>query len=952
MRKNWEMNPIFSDEEIERFKRLKQDMDILMHYGTPRHSGRYPWGSGDNPYQRQKDFQSHVKYYREKGMADVDIAKAMGMSTTQLRARLANAKLETRSAERAELQRLVAKGYSLNAASKRVGLSESTARSLLKESSQEKDNAARELGDKLKERIEESKYIDIGRGTAESLGISSTKLNNTVHQLEDMGYKVQYVEVEQLGTGKSTSIKVLTKGDVPWKELNANKDQIRPVNDIYYDSDEDKWRNIEPPRSIPSSQIQVNFTENGRGGVEKDGLIEIRRGVDELSLGKASYAQVRIAVDGGYYMKGMAVYADDLPDGINVRYNSNKSPSTPLFDNPDPMGSTVFKKMKDDPDNPFGASIKTKEGEEIVKCQRYFTDKDGNKQLSAINVVNEEGNWSDWAKTLSSQMLSKQTPALAKQQLKVAYDQKVEEYNEIMSLTNPTVKKYLLEKFADGCDSDAVHLKAAAIPGTASHVIIPFPEMRDTEIYAPNYPNGSKVALIRYPHGGRHEIPILTVNNNNPEAKKTLGNAPDAVGINANVAKKLSGADFDGDTVAVIPNNDNKIKSKSDKEMSDSLRSVQDFDPKASYPGYEGMKVLTNSAKQKKMGEVSNLITDMTIKGATDDEIARAVRHSMVIIDAEKHKLDWKRSYIDENIDALKRKYQGESEDGSRPKGASTIISRAKSEARVDARKEGVWVKDPITGEGHRQFYDPVTGKKLYESNDKPWVDKEGNVHHSPKQKSTKMMETDDAYTLTSGGSREKTDIKMEAVYADHANALKALANKARLSYLSEKDIEYNPSARQTYAQEVSSLRNKLNNAIKNAPRERQAQIIANRIYDAKLEADPHMDKDKKKKIRGQALKTARDRVGANKAKIEITDREWTAIQSGAVSKGFLAQILSNSDTEAIKQRAMPRTSKKMSEAKIARAKSMLSKGHSQAAVAEALGVSVSTLMRSVSGED
>ena len=27
----------------------------LMHYGTPRHSGRYPWGSGDNPYQHRDD---------------------------------------------------------------------------------------------------------------------------------------------------------------------------------------------------------------------------------------------------------------------------------------------------------------------------------------------------------------------------------------------------------------------------------------------------------------------------------------------------------------------------------------------------------------------------------------------------------------------------------------------------------------------------------------------------------------------------------------------------------------------------------------------------------------------------------------------------------------------------------------------------------------------------------
>lgn len=949
-KKWWEL---IDPQEMNRLIRRMDflDQEYIAHYGTPRHSGRYPWGSGDNPYQRQKDFYSHVKYYREKGMSDLDIAKAMNMSTTQLRARMSNARLDIRAAERSQLLKLTDKGYSLNAASKAVGIPEATARSLLKESSAAKDAAARELGDLLKQQVAEKKYLDIGKGTAENLtNVSSTKLNNTIHMLEEAGYKVQYVEVEQLGTGKTTSVKVLTKDDVPWKELNEHKDEIRPINDIYYDSDNANWRSVEPPRSISSDQIQVAFTENGRGGAEKDGLIELRRGVDELSLGKADYAQVRIAVDDGYYMKGMAVYADDLPDGINVRYNTNKATGTPLFENPDPMGSTVFKKMKEDPDNPFGASIK--EDKDLHLCQRHYTDENGEEHLSAINVVNEEGNWSEWSKTLSSQMLSKQPPALAKQQLQVAYDQKMEEYNEIMSLTNPTVKKYLLDKFADGCDADAVHLKAAAIPGTASHVIIPFPEMRDDEIYAPNYPNGSTVALIRYPHGGQHEIPILRVNNNQPQAKKTLGAAPDAVGINQEVAKKLSGADFDGDTVAVIPNNDHKIKAKSDKEMSDALRAVKDFDPKERYPGYEGMKVLTNSAKQKKMGEVSNLITDMTIKGANDDEIAAAVRHSMVIIDAEKHKLDWKRSYIDNNIDALKRKYQGESEDGRRPKGASTIISKAKSEERVDARKEGQWVVDPKTGKGRRIFFDPDTGEKLWQDADKPWTDKEGNVHHSPKQKSTKMAEAKDAYTLTSGGSKENPGTKIEAVYAEHANKLKALANKARLMYTRTQDIEYNPSARETYAQEVASLRNKLNEAIKNAPRERQAQLIANRIYQTKLEADPHMDKDKKKKVRGQALKTARERVGAKKTKIDITDREWDAIQSGAVNKSFLSQLLSNSDTEKIKERAMPRTQSKMSSAKTARAKAMLARGHSQAAVAEALGVSVSTLMRSVSGED
>ena len=35
--------------------------EMLMHYGMPRRSGRYPWGSGDNPYQRSGDFLSRVR---------------------------------------------------------------------------------------------------------------------------------------------------------------------------------------------------------------------------------------------------------------------------------------------------------------------------------------------------------------------------------------------------------------------------------------------------------------------------------------------------------------------------------------------------------------------------------------------------------------------------------------------------------------------------------------------------------------------------------------------------------------------------------------------------------------------------------------------------------------------------------------------------------------------------
>ena len=102
--------------------------------------------------------------------------------------------------------------------------------------------------------------------------------------------------------------------------------------------------------------------------------------------------------------------------------------------------------------------------------------------------------------------------------------------------------------------------------------------MKDTEIYAPNYPDGTIVSLVRYPHEGTYQIPTLTVNNTGPtmgEARRILGNAPDAVGINVRVANILSGADFDGDTVLVIPNpGGNLIKNN----MSPAFEELRKFD--------------------------------------------------------------------------------------------------------------------------------------------------------------------------------------------------------------------------------------------------------------------------------------------------------------------------------------------------------------------------------------
>lgn len=864
---------------------------IIKHYGTPRHSGRYPWGSGADP-QRNKNLRSYVSELKKQGLSEVEIAKGLGMNSTQLRNKMSIEKGTQRKEDAAQALKLKDKGYSTVEIGRRMGKNESSVRALLDPVLQQRSDITRITANMLKESVDKKGYIDVGVGVENHIGISRTKLKTSIAMLEDEGYTIHYVPVEQLGTGKKTTVMVLAPPDTKYTEVFKNKDKIKMITDYTEDGGR-SYLGIEPIKNVSEKRVAIRYHEDG--GVDKDGVIELRRGVDDISLGNAKYAQVRIGVDGTHYLKGMAMYSDDLPDGVDILFNTNKHKDVPKSD--------VLKKIKDDPDNPFGATVR----------QKHYIDANGKKELSALNIVNEEGDWDRWSKTLSSQMLSKQSPALAKKQLDLAYAFKKDEYDEIMSLTNPIVRKKLLESFADDCDSSAVHLKAAALPRQGSHVILPIPDMKPTEIYAPNYRNGERVVLIRYPHGGTFEIPELTVNNKQRDAKRLMENAKDAVGIHPKVAERLSGADFDGDTVLVIPNPRGAIKSTS------ALKGLTNFDPKESYPEYEGMPKVgpkTGFRKPIQMGSVSNLITDMTIKGADTNEIARAVRHSMVVIDAEKHNLDYKKSYVDNGIASLKKKYQGKSSAG-----ASTLISKASAETRVGLRKERV---------------DPTTGKRVYEYTNETYVNRQGKVIKKTAP-STKMFETDDAFTLSSG-------TPMETVYASYSNDLKRLANTARKTAVNTPPSYISPSAKKVYEPEVASLKAKLNIAFKNKPLERQAQLLANKVVDAKRKDNPDIEAADIKKIKGQALVEARTRVGAKKEKVDITNKEWEAIQAGAVSTNVLMQILNNTDLDKVKQLATPRTNNSLSSAKKARAKSMLAAGRTQAEVADALGVSVSSV--------
>lgn len=851
--------------------------DLLLHIGIKRRSGRYPWGSGLDPYQRESfNFLSRVDALKDKNMSEAEIAKHLGLRVTELRSKVTLANKDMMVAKKKLVDKYHKEGMSNVDIAKKLMMSEASVRNYIKDAPKSaKDNAIDNVADALRRGVEKNKYLDVGIGVERQIGVSKEKLKAARQKLLDEGYVEHDIYIRQISDrSKWTTMTVLTK-EKDLTIVNKNKDKIRSLEEWSEDGGQ-TLKKISPPVLIKLDRVKIRYAEDG--GDLKDGLIELRRGVDDLDLGTAKYAQVRIGAEGRLYLKGMAMYTDDaFPKGVDIIFNTNKGKNVPK--------ESVLKEMKDSRDFPFGATIK--------------------KQRGAINIVNEEGDWDTWSGRVSSQFLGKQPVALIKERLNDTYASIKKEYDQIMSLTNSTVKKHMLQEFSDGLDSKARDLKAKGFARTKSHVLIPFPDMKPDEVYAPNYKNGEKVVLIRHPHGGIFEIPQLTVNNNSKVAKRSLKDAIDAIGIHPSQAQKLSGADFDGDTVLVIPNNSGRIK------HSRTLDDLRNFDNKTyQLPGKSTMKSQTT---QIEMGKISNLITDMTIKNAKQHEIAAAVKHSMVVIDAQKHNLDYRQSAIDHGIKNLQNKYQRHVSPitGKVTVGAATLMSRAKNEKEA-----------PSTTTRYR---DKETGAM---------------VTKTVKGAKTPQMDlVNDAYKLSSGSPQENA-------YADFANKLKAMRNETSKAVKTIPDIKRDPVAAKKYEKEVRSLDRKLNDALLNAPRERQAQLLATKLYYKNLTPDD--DKDARKKLRSQTLATARATVipDGKKKMVDITDREWEAIQNGAISQTKLKDILNNTNSDRVKQLATPKPTTKLSSAKATRARLLISRGYTYAEVAEQLGVSVSTISK------
>lgn len=896
--------------------------EFLAHYGIKRRSGRYPWGSGKDPYQRTGDFLAIVERIKSEGWHETpeEIKDAFGMSTTEYRRMIRLAKHERRNRQIAHIQSALGDEKSVSQIGRELGINESSVRSLMNKNTETNKNKAEKTAERLKEILKEKGMIDVGAGVERELGISRETLEEAILIMELDDYNAYPMGVKQMtAVRQRTPSVVLANPDVPYADVYKRIGEVGTVEDYHSDDGGLTFRKTQYPASIDSSRVKIRYADekdsNGNPGIDKDGFIEIRRGVEDLDLGASRYAQVRILVDGTHYIKGMAAYSDDIPDGVDIVFNTNKKAGTPMTD--------VLKGIKtEDPNNPFGAAIK-------AGGQTMYIGKDGKQHLSPINKLKEEGDWESMSSTLSQQFLAKQPIQTIKKQLGLTYADYMDEYAEIMTITNPLIKKKALEDFGDSLDAACVTLKAKALPKQKTAVLIPMPHLKDGEIYDPNHENGEQVCLIRFPHGGQFEIPVLTVNNRNQKSRKILPpDVRDAVGVPKAAAEQLSGADFDGDHVLVLPLNGSvRIRTKK------VLKGLENFDDKMEYPYVEGIRTMRKSEVQREMGMISNLITDMTLQGASETDLTNAVRHSMVIIDAHKHKLNYKQSELDHNIAELRKRYQTWTDEEGRQHegGASTLLSRRKQNVPVPERK--------YTGR-----INPETGEREYYETGRTYVDKKGK---------TQVAMTDMARIHTVRDAHEiSTGTAEEAAYADYINQLKALANRARKDSLSTGKHEYSPEARKEYQTQVDSLKAKIDTAAKNAPRERYANRLANMRLKAILDANPDMSKADIKKQTQRLMTEAREEVSASgrTSKFDVTDIEWEAIQKGAVSSNVLSDILRYANEDRITELSRPHTQRGMTANQEAKAQRMAKSGYTIAEIAEALGKSTSTISKVLSG--
>lgn len=1036
---------------------------------TPTGSGRYLVGSGETPYQHEYNVHNEYNRYNAMGYSDADIARVMGYkSVPALRAAVSASSEEYKNIRGAQFEALRAKGLSNSEIARQLGVSEGTVRNMVKKAEAGQSVRTTKLTnakDMLRESVnsidtdQPFSMIDVGEGTEMYMGFGQDTKNNALIALQEEGYVVTTIQVGQVGnsTNKTTvqvlakvndpefvaeygvSGKMNVKGEVVTAEQNAlskyaysHLDEIQPVTSTICENEDgvEVARALEKPKQINIDRVMIadpldptpsgifdpttgkEYTM-GEVNAAKDGTMILRPSAKDLTMTDEGntkithYAQVRIACTDGKgidrYCKGMAMYGneEDFPDGVDIIFYTN--PGKVSADGK-VYAESVLKKQKKEEMNPFGADLK-------ASGQRHYIDSDGNEQLSAVNILREEGDWGNYSLSLPSQFLAKQNVPLVKEQLKATVQEKKDYIDTLSKISDPQVRNKLLEDFADSLDSQAIHLNAAGVSEQRTQVILPCTSLRGTEynedgsvkrygeVYAPGYGDGQKVAIIRYPHANICELPILIVNNNNEEGRRTIGFGKDAIGLPKSALEQLSGADTDGDTGTVIPVSmlNNKGLTVDSKAY---FKELVGFDAESTWPYVEGVtqkskkwngidkegKTMTKAERGQEMGLVTNLIMDMSTLGdaVSHDEHVRAIKYSMVAIDAYKHNIDWRQAKEDLNITGLYSKYSSTSRGGG-----MTLFTRAKSMKQdVPEYKEGAYVTDSKTGKTKKLLIDPETGEKLFTYT---------NGTHSKK-----VGETEDGKGIYDDSVREPNKVSVEKLryawmqgkgaaslasdnpstkeqmYVEYSDTLHALANSVRRMLSDDsyhvidsdgktiKKVDsktYREKAKQNATEEdadiIASLRAKLEVAKRNAPKERLAQVYANAAIKARLESNPSIkdDDDALKKLKNAELASARTRTGANGkgTRVVIDKREYEAINSGKVPKTLVADVLKKSDSESLSKCVSNAsgTRQVLTASQIARIKAWAASDSRSTPyqMAKSLGVSVSTINKVISGE-
>lgn len=240
------MNPIA--EEIESYlgSASMTDEEYLAHYGMPRRSGRYPWGSGQDPYQSSRDFLGRVEQMRKSGFTYTDengkkwtgdnaIAKSLGYNSTDFRTVYAIAKDERRSDMVATAKRLRDKeGMNNSEIGRKMGINESSVRSLLDPNSESRMKQARETAKFLKDQVDKKGMVDVGAGVNNDLKITKEKLDQALFILQAEGnYEVYGGRFSQVtNKGQMTTQRVLCTPGTPHSAI-YDYDKVKTVKANY-----------------------------------------------------------------------------------------------------------------------------------------------------------------------------------------------------------------------------------------------------------------------------------------------------------------------------------------------------------------------------------------------------------------------------------------------------------------------------------------------------------------------------------------------------------------------------------------------------------------------------------------------------------------------------------------------------------------------------------------------